>query len=274
MMPMVDLSEVAAASVAGLGPRGERFPVFVTPPEGAEVVLARDVIARGTLPGFFQRVLSDWSIAPDTAELMAAAASRFLRRYCGSVTAAALIPLTNGVAVDVGLSHVSLIFRDDQAAGAVIDVGDGTVATTSERPPLWPVTGERLPTVEALRQRALQSLFEENLVPALGRVHEETHLARRLMWATVAEQIDALYETGLRFADDDRRATLTEDRDAIFTAERLPGVDGPNPLVDMLDWDQPGHPRRYCCVCYVIPGRKGDGQDTHCEGCPMLASGP
>ncbi|MGH9245459.1 MAG: ferric iron reductase [Acidimicrobiales bacterium] len=271
---MTVLIDALAESVAEFGPRTQRFPVYLVPPPGEEVVAAETMLGVGDLHRFFLRALAEWIEHPDMAELIAAGASRFMRRYCGSMVSATLIPLTEGVAVDVSLPRVSLVVRDEMPMGAVVDLEGGAVATSSERPTAWPITGETLGTAAALRERALHSLFADNLMPALRRVHEEVHLSRRLMWATVAEQIDALYETAIESGDPRRRGTLAEDRDALFTAGSLPGVPGENPLRDVLDWGQAGHPRTFCCICYVIPGRNGPDRDSHCRGCPMLTLTP
>ena len=59
-----------------------------------------------------------------------------------------------------------------------------------ERPTTWPVEAVAVPSVEALRARALESLFRDHLVPAFERIHSPVGVSEKLIWTTVAECVE------------------------------------------------------------------------------------
>jgi ferric iron reductase protein FhuF len=269
---VTDLADAIAASVTKLGRVGRAYPIYLEPPAGEEVVAATDIFATANLRHYFHRAIAEWTDHPEEENLRAAA-SRFMRRYCGSVATAALLPLANGVAVDVALRRVSVVVRSEMPMGVVLDLDDAALATSPERPTTWPIAGVSTTSAHELRNRALRSLFGDNLGPAIERIYHHVHLAPKVLWGTAAEQIDLLYENAVDHHDEPWVRAMADDREAILFAEQVPGVHGPNPMRDLLSWETVADPqfprplqvRNACCICYLIPGR-----DTYCRSCGRL----
>lgn len=259
-------------AVTKLGWYGEETPLYLEAPSDHEVVPTHVLLAPENLRGYFLRAIRAWSVNPES-ENQRAAASRFMRRYCGSLVVAALVPLAHGLGVDVAPSRVSLLMRQDMPMGVVLDLSATGLRTSVDRPPAWPVTADAVPTVAQLRAEVLRTLFADNLVPAINRVVTTIPMMPSVIWATVAEAVDLVHEKAQDTYDSGPLAALREDRAAILFAETVPGIDGPNPMLGVLDWetfDDPESPRPHqlrnvCCLCYLIPGRRHD-----CWSCPRL----
>jgi ferric iron reductase protein FhuF len=268
------LADAIAESLGRLGRFGVSYPVYLDRPPGHEIVAADEVLAPQHLGRYFERSIMEWTDHPDEEDVRAAA-SRFVRRYCGSMAAASLLPLANGVAFDVSIPRVAFLIRNDMPMGVVLDTSGAEINVSPARPTRWPVEGSRsLPTDEGLRGRALGSLLAGNIVPAFERVLERARVSPKLLWATAAEQIDSLYENARGGHDRGSFEPFERDRRAILFGARVPGVQGPNPMLDLLDWEDSDDPllprslqvRRICCVCYVIPGR----EPAYCRTCGLL----
>ena len=255
---------------------GASYPVHFRRPTCWEVVAAEDLLRLENLRGYFTRAISEWSDHP-SEEDQRAAASRFLRRYVGSVAAAALIPLSGGVVLDVAIPRVQLVIRSDLTLGTVVDLAGATAYVSPVRPTTWPIEAVSLPSVEELRQRAYERLFRDHLVPALERIYSVIGVSWKLMWTTVAESIEYLYEHAPPYFDDAGWAAVAEDRDVI-RADTVPGIAGANPMKGLLEWEDFGDPeipgpqqvRRVCCVNYVVPGRNTGQTGGYCRGCGLL----
>jgi ferric iron reductase protein FhuF len=107
-------------------------------------------------------------------------------------------------------------------------------------------------------------------------VLEVVRVSPRLLWATAAESIELLYEYGRPYFDEDAWKPLEEDRQALHFDATLPGVEGPNPMLGLLEWERFDDPllldeyqvRKVCCVNYVIPGRK----PSYCRTCGIISA--
>lgn len=268
-----ELADALAAAVGKLGRFGASYPVYLAPPAGAEIHPAQELFAAERLRRFCERSIAEWTDHPEEEDIRAAA-SRFMRRYCGSLASAALVPLANGVAFDLALSRISLLIREEMPMGVVLELAGGRAFGSPERPTTWPLETRPLPTAAALRAAALRSLVGDNLAPAFERVLRFVHLNPKVLWATAAEQIDLLFESARDGHEARELAPFAEDREAILFGPTLPGVSGPNPLRGLLTWEEADDPkfprplqvRQVCCVCYVIPGR-----NAYCRTCGLLA---
>jgi ferric iron reductase protein FhuF len=270
------LQSAAYATMRAFGRVGCSYPVYFRPQADWEVIAAEELLSVDNLRGYFTRAIKEWSDHP-SEEDQRAAASRFLRRYVGSVAAAALMPLSAGVALDVSIPRVKLVIRSELALGTIVDLTGAPVYVSPARPTQWPVEGVSLASVEQLRHRAYESLFRDHLVPAFERVRAVIGVSARLVWATAAECVEYLYENARPYFDDAGWAPLDEDRRVVHYADTVPGIDGPNPMKGLMEWedfDDPDLPRpmqlrRICCVNYVIPGR---GSNPYCRSCGLLTA--
>jgi ferric iron reductase protein FhuF len=262
------------ATFRNFGRIGASYPVYFRRPACWETVPAEELLRLENLRGYFTRAINEWSDHP-SEEDQRAAASRFLRRYVGSIAAAALIPLSGGVALDVAVPRVQLLIRSDLTLGTVIDLAGATVYASPARPTRWPIEAVALPSVEELRQRAYESLFRDHLVPALERIHSAIGVSWKLIWTTVAESIEYMYEHAPPYFDDAGWAPIAEDR-AVVRADTVPGIEGANPMKGLIEWEDFGDPevagpvqlRRVCCVNYVVPGRG----TPYCRTCGLLSA--
>jgi ferric iron reductase protein FhuF len=274
-MPLSPLERAMFESFSKFGRIGSSYRVYFEQPSYEEVVSCEEALDPDRLRTYFTRAIKDWSDHPGEED-QRAAASRFLRRYCGSIAAATTIPLANGVALDVSIPRVSLLVRNDMMLGTVLDRAGAREFVSPERPTTWPIDATPVPTVGELRTRAFESLFRDNLVPAFERIREAIGVSTKLLWSTAAESIEYGYEHARPYYDDLGWVPIEQDRAAIHFADTVAGVDGPNPMRGLLEWedyDDPEVPgplqvRRICCVNYVVPGR----EPRYCRTCGLLTT--
>jgi ferric iron reductase protein FhuF len=268
------LGNAIAAGVSRLGRLGAGYPIYLEPRDGYEIVPAADIVSPNNLQTFCERAITEWTEHPAQEDIRAAA-SRFMRRYCGSVSMAGLLPLAHGVALDVGLERVAFLIRTEMPMGVVVDLEGAPIYTCAERPTSWPVAGLRLESLNELRARAIDALFVRHMAPAFESVLRFVHLNPRVLWTTAAEQIDLLYENAFEALSESEFAPFDADRRLLLFEEHLPGWTEANPLRGLLEWENANDPllprplqiRRTCCVCYVIPGR-----NTYCRTCGLLSA--
>jgi hypothetical protein len=266
-----DLADALARACAKLGRFGASYPVHLTAPAGAELVPATALLEPATMREYAARALKEWSDHP-LDEDPRAAVSRLMRRYCGALAAAALIPLANGVGLDVSPERVTFIIRLDMPGGTVLDVGP-EVLVTRERPTTWPVSGNDVGTVTALRDRTLE-IFFRHLAATFEAVLAQVKVAPNLLWSTAAEQIDGLYENAVDGHPGEAYAPFAQDRERMLFADTIPGIPGTNPLRGLLYWetvDAPDFPRPLqvrpiCCANFVVPGRP----NVYCRTCGLI----
>lgn len=266
-----DLGAALADACERVGRFGRSYRVHLAAPAGAELLPATELLRPAVLRAYAARALREWSDHP-LDEDPRAAVSRLMRRYCGALAAAALIPLANGVGLDVSRERVTFVIRLEMPGGTVIDARPG-VLVARERPTTWPVQGRDLDTSVALRERTLE-IFFSHLASTFDAVLAAVKVAPNLLWSTAAEQIDLLYENAVDTYPGEAYAPFAEDRERILFADAIPGVAGPNPLRGLLYWetiDAPDFPRPIqvrpiCCANFIVPGRP----TVYCRTCGLI----
>ena len=104
-------------------------------------------------------------------------------------------------------------------------------------------------------------------------VSETVLLARSVLWAHAVELIDLHYDDAVDHLEPHEIAANASDREVVLFSETIPGVDGPNPMQGLMDWemiDDPRFPRPVqvrigCCLNYLIPGR-----GSYCRSCARI----
>ena len=269
------LDQAVFDALTPFGRMGASFPIYFSPPAEQELVSNAELLEDERLGSYFTRAISAWSANP-SEEDQRAAASRFIRRYCGAIGTATLIPLAHGIAFDVSIPRVKLLIRNDMTLGVMLDLEGAEVFTSEERPTTWPLKATRLRTLSELRERAFRSMFADNFVPAFERVLRHVRVSEKLMWTNAAESIELMYEYGVGSHDTAGWQPFADDRNAVHFGETIPGIEGPNPMLGLVEWETfendpllplPCQMRRVCCVNYVVPGRN----PRYCRTCGLLS---
>jgi hypothetical protein len=246
------------------------YPIYLVAPEGEEVVACTDLLSGDRLRGYAARGIAAW--CDDPARYSRPGASNFVRFYVASLTSALEVPLAHGVAFDLSIPRVSLIVREGEAMGVVLDTegAPGWVDRTHPNP--WPLPGaEPVPTDE-LRKRAFATYFTGHVTPMIDQVARQERLAGRVLWAHVAEQIEEFAEEAMYVASGAVRETMDAVRRLLLFSDEIPGVDGPNPLLGRLRWDEFDDPvlprpiqmRKPCCLFYLLP------EGPYCRSCDLI----
>jgi ferric iron reductase FhuF-like transporter len=271
---VTSLQQAIYASHQKLGRLGASYAVWLEPPPVWETIPCLDLLTTERMTGFFERAIQEWSKDPSDEDIRAAA-SRFMRRYLLSVAAPAFISLTNGVAWELPLERISVVMRPDLALGAVIDIRGLETYTSADRPTSWPVSGKAV-ALNELRERALRPLFADVHVRSFERVLSHVHVSQRLLWSTAAENLDYYYDNALDYVTGDEAARFAADRELMLFGDTLPGIEGKNPMKDLLSWDdfsddprfpRPRQVRTVCCANYVVPGRN----PRYCRTCGLVS---
>jgi ferric iron reductase protein FhuF len=254
--------------VDSVGPFARGYPVYLEAPAGAETIAARELMRPEPMRDLAGRALREWTDRPLDQDPRAAV-SRMIRRYTGSLVTAALAPLAHGIGLDTSPERVRVIVFKDLPRGIVLTVDE--VLVSADRPATRPVVGRDAGSLDELRRRVYEKLFA-HCAWAFDRVIANIKVSPQLLWSTVAEQVDLLYENAIDGPDAAVFARTTSDRDLALDGERLPGVAGPNPMKDLLFWEpssEDGHRievRRVCCANFVVPGRP----DVYCRNCGLI----
>ena len=254
--------------VDGVGPFARGYPVYLDAPDGAETIAATELMRPVPMRDLASRVLKEWTDRPLDQDPRAAV-SRMIRRYAGSLVTAALAPLAHGIGIDTSPERVRVIVFKDLPRGIVLRVDE--VLVSGDRPPTHPVAGRDAGTLAELRDRVYEDLFG-HFAWAFDLVLTNIKVSAQLLWSTVAEQVDLLYENAIDGPHAAIFARTIADRDLALDGPTLPGVDGPNPMKDLLFWEpsnEDGHRvevRRVCCANFVVPGRP----DVYCRNCGLI----
>jgi ferric iron reductase protein FhuF len=257
----------AAESV---GPYQRPYPLYFEEQQGLEVVPVTDLVRPTMLREYAARAVKEWSDHP-LDEDPRAAVSRLVRRYLGSLTTAVLAPLAHGMGIDVSPERVGVIVQNDLPQGIVLRVDE--VFLSADRPATWPVEGRDVGSLERLRELALASYFR-HLAWYFAQVMAAIRVSSQLLWSTAAEQVDLIYDNAADGPAADAFARAEPDRKLMLLGERVPGVDGRNPIRDLLYWEtaegpEAGHRiqvRRVCCANFVVPGRT----QGYCRNCDII----
>jgi ferric iron reductase protein FhuF len=267
------LAAALREAAESVGPYQRAYPVFVETPPHMEAVALRDLVEPDQLRAYAARAVSDWSDHP-ADEDPRAAVSRFARRYLGSLITGVLAPLAHGIGIEAPPERVKAIVQNDLPQGIVLDV-DGALLCR-ERPASWPVDGRELDSLDEVRDRVFGVLVA-HLDWLFTRIVATIKVSPQLLWTTAAEQIDLIYDNAADGAAPAVFARAASDRERLLFAESVAGIDGPNPLRDLLYWEvatkgpEAGHRltvRRMCCANYVVPGRT----QGYCRNCDILTA--
>jgi ferric iron reductase protein FhuF len=272
----VSLQAAIYESHQKLGRIGQSYAIWLEPPPVWETIPALELLSKERITEYFERSIKNWTQDPKEEDIRAAA-SRFMRRYLHSVQAPTIVALANGVAWDLTLDRISIVWRAELPLGSVIDIRGLETFTTPERPTSWPVEGTPLATHDELRDRALTALFGDVHLRSFERVLASVRVSPRLLWSQAAEDVDYYYDYALELLEGEELARYSSDRERILFGDTLPGVEGANPLKELLAWDdfrddsrmpqRPLQVRTVCCFNYVIPGRP----DKYCRTCGLLS---
>lgn len=202
------------------------------------------------------------------------AVSRFTRHYTASLTAVALVGLARGVGLDLSAANCQLVIWRDLPFRTVLTPDDDRVLICPSRPTPWPVQGTAVATVGELREHVWRGLYAGHIAPLLARVRQLTRVTRGLMWTNAAEWVGLVSDAAEEYLTPDDAPAFVADRIALLAAPTLPGLDGPNPLLDRVEWvpvDEGGFPRevmtrQVCCGTYLLADRGG----RLCQNCPFL----
>lgn len=266
----MSLSEQIFEALAAVG--RERF-FHTEPPSGAEVASCERFLDREYLSRAVLRAGTFGTGAPRDDQDMRAAASRLIRSYVSAITAPIQVALAAGVALDGAASRWSVVYKSD-IPQSCFATRESAVTLCDERPTTWRVSGTRVRTVHELRERAIGTLLRDHLRPLFDGVLQLVHLSPSVLWCNLAEPLDLLYEDVVGRLDPVRQRPFAADHAALFEAEALAGVDGPNPLRGQLRWETISEPdfvrplqvRNTCCAVFVLPDRPV----RYCRNCPLV----
>jgi ferric iron reductase protein FhuF len=125
-----------------------------------------------------------------------------------------------------------------------------------------------------LREYVWTNLYARNLGSMFAAATEMVNVPERLLWTNAAEWVATMMDLAIEFLDPARAAPFVADCRALLELEALPGLTGPNPLRDRMEWlpYDGGEPRQgiqtrqLCCLVYLHTDRGG----RLCQCCPLL----
>jgi hypothetical protein len=264
------LAERILAGVKEVGRLAPGYPIYLAAPDGEEVVACSDLLSGDLLREYAARGISAW--CDDPTKYPRPAASNFVRFWIASLTSALELPLAYGVAFDLSIPRVSLIIKEGEAMGVVLDTDGAPGWVDRKHPDPWPLPGAEPLSTDELRKRAFATYFTGHVTPMIDHVSRQERIARALLWAHVAEQIEEFAEEAMYVASDPVREAMDGVRRLLLFSEEIPGVDGPNPLLGRLRWDhfpdpvlpRPIQMRRPCCLFYLLP------EGPYCRSCDLI----
>src|SRR5207248_811421 len=142
-------------AIDGMRPFARPYPTYLERPEGVETISAAELVRREPLRRYAARAVKEWSDRP-WDEDPRAAVSRLVRRYLGSLTSAALVPLAHGIGLDLSPERVEIVMQNDLPQGTVVRVDE--VLLSRGRPATWPIAGRDVGTLARLRELVLGPL--------------------------------------------------------------------------------------------------------------------
>jgi hypothetical protein len=266
----VTLDERIRAGLDEVGRLASGYPIHLAAPEDADVVACSDLLAGDLLRRYAARGIAAY--CDDPAAYSRAGASNFVRFYVASLTAALEVPLAHGVAFDLSIPRVSLVIKDDEAMGVVLDTEGAPGWVDRDHPDPWPLPGAEPVSTTDLRERAFATYFSGHVTPMIDQVARSERLSSRVLWAHVAEQVEEFAEEAMYVASDGVRDAMDAVRRILLLSAEIPGVDGPNPLLGRLRWDdfddpvlpRPIQMRKPCCLFYLLP------EGPYCRSCDLI----
>ena len=240
-----------------------------------DLAYLREAVARArSIQAPASRSEGDHGFSDEAEPDLRIAVSRFTR-HAASVSAAAFAALGRGVGLDVSASNVRFVIRGNVPFIASVR-SDGTPPLRCrERPTSWPIDGPMVDTVDELRAYVWRKLYAEHLAPLFARALELTRVSPRLMWSNAAEWVAIVSDAADEYLDPRAAEPFVADRIALLGTSSLPGLDGENPMKDLMTWDPfnaPDFPngvgrRRICCLTYMLEDRLG----RLCGNCTFLS---
>lgn len=265
--------DLTASIAATLGPRyANRF--VPEPSPAAEVVRCRDLLDSTRLGEAIDRcAFADAEPQAGAAFDRRAAASRWSRHYAGTMLQAVLVAMALGVGLDASLDRASVVMMGTIPRGLHLSEPLGGVLLWPPRLGRDPGPGRVAASLTDLHAHVLSRVMAGNVMPMLERVLEVVKVSPRMLRCNVAEQVEGVYERA-REALGSGAEPFVEDHRAVVESPSMPGVPGPNPLADTMEWDrvdEPGFPdslhrRHVCCITFILPDRPG----RYCWNCPLL----
>jgi ferric iron reductase protein FhuF len=211
----------------------------------------------------------------DADHEMRIAVSRFSRRYASFLSVPALVGLANGIGLDLSPERCTVVVRPDGQYHLRLDHG-GEVLRCAQRPSPWPAGGgPAVESVPGLRDYVWRRLYALHLAPIFALALDIVPVAPRLVWSSAAEWAGMISDAPEERLDPEAALPYIDDRRALLGSAALPGVPGPNPLKDKLEWSpvpDGGPPevvqtRRHCCITFLLEDRFG----RLCDNCPYLS---
>jgi ferric iron reductase protein FhuF len=184
-------------------------------------------------------------------------AAQWLRAYVAVVANWPLLALPSGIAVETAADRCAVVVEDGF-------------------PQRLRSTTRRIEDPKALREAVFHDLFERHFRPLIEHTLQLVRLDARVLWGNVIESITVSYDRALRAVYDPLLTdALAADRNMLLTAERLPGIDGPNPMHGMVWYEMvepeiypgPVSVRSMCCIAFHVR-RPVD----YCRNCPNVSA--
>jgi ferric iron reductase protein FhuF len=262
--------------MSDLGPRVDQRVVAPGPDDEvvpAERYLDLDYLRRAIVRISRTPLHSSPGTEPDDDLRINIAASRFSRHYVSGLTMAALVGLALGMGLDLSARRTARVVWANMPFRVVLDEKAAVVSCT-ERPSPWPSLEISVATVDELREQVWRNLYGGHIAPFFDRLRELTPMSHGVLWSNAAEPVGLVHADAYRHLGPAEAEPFLAECAAVLGAPTLPGVPGPNPLRDELEWvpvDEPDYPsgvqtRRHCCTTYHLAERAG----YLCGNCPFL----
>jgi hypothetical protein len=266
----VTLDERIVAGLTEVGRLAGGYPIHLAAPGDEDVVACEDLLAADLFRRYAAQGVAAW--CDDPAQYSRPAASNFVRFWVASLTSALELALAHGVAFDLSIPRVSLIVREGEAMGVVLDTEGAPGWVDRTHPDPWPLPGAVPVSTAELRARAFATYFSGHMTPMIDQISRSERLSGRVLWAHVAEQVEEFAEEAMYVASDAVRESMDAVRRVLLFSDEIPGVDGPNPLRGRLRWDdfqdpvlpRPIQMRKPCCLFFLVP----DG--PYCRSCDLI----
>jgi hypothetical protein len=268
--------DALVSQMSDLGPRVDSRVVVPGPED--EVVPAERYFDLDHLRGAIVRIArtplhSSSGAESDDGLRINIAASRFTRHYVSGLTMAALVGLALGIGLDLSARRTARVVWANMPYRVVLDEG-ATVLSCVERPSPWSGPTTPVETVDELREHVWRNLYGGHIAPLFDRLHELTPISDSVLWSNAAEPVGIIHADAYRHRGPTEAEPFLAECAAVLGTATLPGVPGPNPLRDELEWvpvDEPDYPfgvqtRRHCCMTYRLAERGG----FLCGNCPFL----
>ena len=266
---MTSTTAERAAALAGLlarmgGPTKDRF--YPERPSDPDVHAARTYLEPDQLR---EHAYSTIPAADRQRVDPRAVVSRFTRAYCMAVVRPVLTALAIGIPLDASIERCAIVWRPWTVRGASAMNPFGLWIDLEA----WAIPAEgRSP--DAVRSDVHTALFAGHLARVFATVLRIAKISPKVLWGNAGEGVGGLATTAAESLDPAVAQPLLDVCDRVLTAKTLPGIDGPNPLLDHIGWEDVGRAdfphglmvRRVCCISFTLPDRV---PQIWCGACPL-----